>query len=221
MRPSFRFVTSTLFALAVSSTAMAADGDWTGFSAGVSVGYVSLESDWQDKNYWYGGDTQSYKAMGASIGLVGAYDRQFESLVVGAILDVDYTTIDDTSSYDESVKITNTVTWLASLRARGGIAQGSSLIYLTAGLAMGGFDHEWQDSNSTPGQNWDFSNDNVGFVYGMGLEHRISGKLSVRAELLQYSIPGAAETNESGTTDFTMKVSEELTAFKISANYHF
>jgi len=218
MRPSFRFVTSTLFALAVSSTAMAADGDWSGFSAGVSVGYVSLESDWQDKEYWYYGGTSSYKAIGAEIGLVGAYDRQFDSLVVGAILDVDYTTIDDTSTYDNDIKVTNTVTWLASLRARGGIAQGSSLIYLTAGLAMGGFDHEWTDPSNSSSDAFDFSNDNVGFVYGMGLEHRISGKISVRAELLQYSIPAAADTNGSG---YTMKVSDELTAFKVSANYHF
>ncbi len=103
--------------------------------------------------------------------------------------------------------------WTSSLRARAGYAWGPLLLYATVGGAMA--DHNVR--LSAPGGSLDASDTRFGFVYGVGLEGKLSQSISGRVEALNthfspqtYVVPGAA-----------MKVDPSHTMLRAGLSYHF
>jgi outer membrane immunogenic protein len=100
--------------------------------------------------------------------------------------------------------------WLATFRARGGYAWGSTLLYVTGGAAV-------SDTKFSRTQSWSFgdfcpidpqngfadchvgsaSKTTVGPVVGAGLEYALSGNWRVRAEYLHVWLPGVSFVSAS------------------------
>lgn len=102
----------------VTPPPMARDGDWTGFSAGLTLGYAQTG--------FGAGDGQ-----GALWGLRGAYDQDFGGWVLGGQAGLDWADIDAGGA---------TLTNLAHLGVRAGPDLGDTFVYATGGAARA-----WQD----------------------------------------------------------------------------
>lgn len=84
---------------------------------------------------------------------------------------------------------------LAMLRLRAGIARGPSLFYGTGGLAAGDVTNRFSlDLPNLPaipggyGNRWAEDGIRFGYVIGAGLEHRVSERTSIKAELLHFDL---------------------------------
>jgi opacity protein-like surface antigen len=105
-------------------------------------------------------------------GLHAGYNFQRGDIVFGVEGDVDFS--DD-------------INYLASIRARLGVAQDNWLLYITGGVAFIDMDHDFSISDSY-GKKFSFSDsDNeTGWVVGGGFEKKLSPSLSVGLEGLYY-----------------------------------
>jgi outer membrane immunogenic protein len=148
---------TTVALLGLAGTAAVADGPYGPRGSG-PVGY-GLPSIWQGL---YGGAHLGRVDAGDDDGLVGGvqvgYNWQASSIVYGLEADISLSGSDD-------------VHWLASARGRlGYLIQPRILVYGTAGLGIVN-DHDT----------------NTGFVYGLGVEGKLSETTSVRLEYLAFA----------------------------------
>ena len=93
--------------------AMPVGGDWTGLSAGLSLGYGSV-------------DNAGASGQGALYGLRGAYDHDFGAFVLGGTASFDWSRIDAGAGR---------LNGLGRLGLRGGYDLGDTLVYATGGAA--------------------------------------------------------------------------------------
>lgn len=96
--------------------AVAPSGDWTGFYAGVQLGYGDIDGD------------ADLDGDDGFAGLHAGYDYDFGTFVLGGEIDYDATNIDLNDGAAE-------VDSVARLKLRAGYDLGNTLIYATAGLA--------------------------------------------------------------------------------------
>ena len=81
----------------------------------------------------------------------------------------------------------NDINWIASIRARAGLAVGDTMAYVTGGIAMadakyeGGWDYTSPSSNDYKAT-WEGTQ--FGLTGGMGIEHAFSDNISMKAEYL-------------------------------------
>ena len=139
-------------------------GDADGAVGGVQAGY-----NWQSQQYVYGIEADiSLADIGAS-GSASACDPSFGCVTARAEGSID---------------------WLATIRGRFGVlVQPNLLLYGTAGLAIvHGEGHASVGSFHTS-----VSETDTGFVYGVGVENKLSDTMSVRVEYL-----GFGDTNQFG-----------------------
>jgi outer membrane immunogenic protein len=192
----------------------AADAGWTGFHVGVNAGYGRHDATWSDKDYYNYSYSYDLTGQGVVGGLQAGYDMEFDGLVVGIEADASGSSIRERQFNDYfSTNFQTGVDWFASVRARAGVPVTNNLLYLTAGPAVvhvkshvgNGYYGRWED-------------DGVSMVMGGGLEHKLGGNWSVRAELLYFSLPGGLSHSYSG---YTLKTEGELTVFRLGANYNF
>ena len=222
MRPaSSRILIAALAVFACSPAVVAAEGSWTGFNAGVDLGLGQYESSTIDVDYnWYGG-TQTTKRTGGIVGLRGGYDHQFGSLVVGGEIDWTYAHISDNWGYSGNVRIANELNWLASARARCGVAIDRSLIYFAAGIAKGDIKHKF-DVQAPGNLNDSFSakNNKLGELLAIGLEHQVTDRVTIRAEMASYTFDGAQAT-DSRTPSNHWKFNDKISTITVGASYRF
>ena len=70
------------------------------------------------------------------------------------------------------------VNWLASFRGRAGLTLDTNLIYLTGGVALGDFKNSlWVGTSSGAA---DLTQTRVGWVAGLGFEHKFNNNWSVQ-----------------------------------------
>ncbi len=140
------------------------------------------------------------------------------------LLDWNYTSFDETDGYSDSpdfdFKVTNTMDWMASLRLRGGIAVERTLLYVTFGAAMASVEHDFAGQGSFVDRGTDVSEDVFGMIMGVGLERKLSDRISVRGELLQTTF---AETSGQNTRPQpeTFKFENKVSAFRLGVDYRF
>lgn len=177
--------------------------DWSGFYAGVQLGYAFGDTGTFQLDPFTPG-LQTAFAPGFSgdfnDGVIGGvhvgYDWQFGSIVVGGILDVTGTDIsDDQNGFSVTparYTITRELDLLATLRARLGYAVSDRvLLYGTGGLAYGDVDFSYEQPGSAAvtttsgGQDSDF-----GYTVGAGVEGKVTEKISVGIEYLYTNLGG-------------------------------
>jgi outer membrane immunogenic protein len=127
---------------------------WNGFYFGVNAGALFLDEDNSAD-----GDDDTFFAGGLHIG----YNWQRTSnLVFGIEGDVNF--VDD-------------IEYLASIRARIGLAAGPTLFYATGGGAILGFEDDLGGDDDEV----------TGYVAGLGVEHKLRQNVSVGLEGLYYN----------------------------------
>ena len=137
-------------------------GDADGAVGGAQAGY-----NWQSQQYVYGIEADiSLSDIGVS-GSATACDPMFGCATARASASID---------------------WLATVRGRFGVlVQPSLLVYATAGLAI--VHAEGHASVTVPGAGSlraSVSDSDTGFVYGVGVESKLSDTMSVRVEYLGF-----------------------------------
>ena len=102
--------------------------------------------------------------------------------------------------------------YLATIRGRVGYAAGNGLFYGTAGMAFVG----WAD-DVTEAITEDTT---VGFVAGLGYEHKLTGNLSIGVEGLYYNFSTEAEIGDMGGAN-EVDVDRDFWTVQARLNYHF
>jgi outer membrane immunogenic protein len=192
-------VLSAVAACALAATATSASAgeslkdrdrpfSWTGFYMGAQVGLgisdkVEVDDDpgpgttfpvppvW-DHGGWLAG------------GFVG-YNFQSGSFVIGIEGDINATEISGRQDNPAGAySLESEVNWLASARGRVGVAAGSTLYFVTGGVAWANISHTQNTVGDGPGT---ASKTMTGWTAGGGLEHALSKHATMRVEYRYYN----------------------------------
>lgn len=138
---------------------MQTSANWSGFYAGGSLGYATVDDD---------AATFGDGFEGLTYGVHAGYDYDFGSFVMGGEIEI--------SSFDVTDNETATsVDSVSRLKVRAGYDAGDVLPYLTAGVAQ---------LNTSGAPLGDV--DDTGAFYGLGMDYRIGSNLRVGGEVLQH-----------------------------------
>jgi outer membrane immunogenic protein len=140
----------------VVAPAPAPGTDWSGFYAGVQLGYGNGEAS----------GAASADGDGFLGGVHGGYNWDLGSYVVGTELSWDASNIEQDGGTGE-------VDSIVRLKLRAGADLGQNLIYATAGPA-------WMDASDGVGGSYD----DTGWFLGAGIEHAWRENMTVGAEIL-------------------------------------
>lgn len=180
---------------------------WTGPYVGAFGGYTWLEMDGE----FEGSDlTDDGPLKGFLLGGQIGYNQQMESIVLGVEADLAYADVDGDFSNGETGSAS--MDFLGTIRARAGIPLGetdSTLLFATAGLAVGGFNVDDFEGESD-------SNTHLGLVVGGGLEHKLTDSVSIKAEYNYLSF-GSKDYDDAEGED----VSYDGHVVKLGVNFHF
>lgn len=146
----------------------AARGLWDGLYAGGHVG-ATFDSTFENEQ----GDQQELD-NGANVGVHVGYNWETQSNWILGV-EADFGIADDEA---RGVGITD---YIATLRGRLGYANGSSLLYATAGAALANYD---EDIAALTG----FNDNGLGYVLGVGWNHKLLNNLGVGFEGLYYDV---------------------------------
>jgi outer membrane immunogenic protein len=164
-------------ALLSAGNAQAQDGggrmdDWRGVYGGIHAGGGV-------------GDANSANTSGLLAGAQAGINFQSDQVVLGVEGDVTGSSVDHKSfatKYRQK--------WIASARARGGIAMDRVLVYGTAGVAYSG--NEFKDASGKS------DSSQAGLVVGAGAEVKVSQRVSLRGEYLHYNFGSATHSSVIG-----------------------
>lgn len=175
---------------------------WEGAYIGGHVGIVSQDASCSTTQYAFDAscgalhESQVIRTTGMLAGLQAGWDWQDRYFVYGIAADWSWTNLKHTLSSDQGSFAFNAKTdWLASFRGRMGLALDSTMVYITGGVALA----DIQNSNSATGNTYNqMSGTQVGWVAGLGVEHKFNPHWSAFAEMLYYDF---------GTTSLTSRPS--------------
>jgi outer membrane immunogenic protein len=128
----------------------------TGGTFGGQIGY-----NWQSQNFVYG--------LEADANWVSAKETHRQVLFFGNGFPVDHT---------------SKLEWLATVRARAGVAFDRTLVYGTGGLAVGGVKNTWTFAPPICCALVSNNDTRVGWTAGGGIEHLFGSNVTVKAEAL-------------------------------------
>ena len=151
----------------------AADGHWSGFYAGIQGGFAGHEDFVADPAYDPLPLTGTIEFSGAALGVHLGFDHQMDSLVFGAVGDVEWLDGEGTvgpldggfSTYGYAA-----ANWQSSMRLRLGYAVDTLLFYGTAGIAFANYDFDFESSGGTAfGMGDQFNETLTGYTVGAGV----------------------------------------------------
>jgi outer membrane immunogenic protein len=149
--------------------------DWAGAYAGVNAGYSVGDFDVSVPAPLSG--DPSFSGDGLLGGFQIGYNKQLGSMVIGVEGDIQASGADGSTSYPGGGNSTTaTLDWFSTARGRIGYAFDSTMVYGTAGLAIGGLEV------SSDGESDD--NTLIGVAAGAGVEQALTDSLSLKAEYL-------------------------------------
>jgi outer membrane immunogenic protein len=201
---------------AVSDKALAEDPafSWTGFYAGVNVGYSAAGDDVVGIHFLksnYLGDAGKLKNSGYLAGGQIGYNYQINNFVLGIEADFQGSNIGD-----ELDPYRSKINWFGTVRPRVGYAFDRTMIYGTGGLAYGNvkytvpFDFGGLLTTSS-------TDTRSGWVIGGGVEHAFTDHLSAKLEY-QYINLG---THWVGNDFFSTQATSDFHSARIGLNYKF
>jgi len=191
---------------------------WTGIYAGGHLGGAFGTDDYSASQ----GPRVSFN--GLTGGVHAGYNfPKFSSVILGVEGDFSWSQAKGTStivSPPDTVSITSSVNYLASVRGRVGLPVDDFLIYATAGVA-------WTETKLTANIDQGAftsqgSTTSVGYVVGGGIETMLPHHLTGRIEGLYYgfgdsNLPVRDSTGISGST----KISRDAAEVRAGLSYHF
>ncbi|HEX5212093.1 MAG TPA: outer membrane protein [Pseudolabrys sp.] len=217
---------TTVSILALAGTASAADlprampmkapappvvsWDWTGFYLGVNGGLLWHKGSYDIVDTVPEELTGSATKAGGTVGGQIGYNWQLQNYVVGVEGDLNWVGASATlngSAFATST-FTSKLTWLSTIRGRGGILiDPRTLLFVTGGVAFGGVEN---DTNISGGSS-DHST-RTGWTAGGGAEYKITDHWSAKAEALyvdlgKKTVPGFFGPGYAGTFKSTEIIS--------------
>jgi len=209
--------------------------NWTGPYIGGHVGVARLNSSCNQAvtNYgyygqctqYYGGASSVLSDTGLTAGVEIGYDWQDRYFVYGVAADWTWTDLDrsQVAYHSSPTTFRAKVDWLASFRGRAGLAVDNTLVYITGGVALGHVKGEnLVPSDFGPGSYGSLSKTKVGWVAGLGVEHRFGRNWSAKAEFLYYDLGRATGSAPSyGGTTYNTEFHYEVMTARLGLNYRF
>jgi outer membrane immunogenic protein len=201
---------------------------WTGFYAGMHAGIAQLTHRQVTTGEFVGNNacrdsgidetTCDIRKPGATVGGHVGYNWQSQNFVYGVEADVTATDLSHSQQFlnfqvaGDITEIIAKVDWLASARARFGIAFSPAMVYVTGGVAFGqvraGFTFPAASAGDCAAPrtcNFTIDKTKVGWVVGAGVEQAFAQGWSWRMEVLHYDLgrdsisalaPGGTYTTE-------------------------
>jgi outer membrane immunogenic protein len=160
-------------------------------------------------------------------GVEVGYDWQSRYFVYGVAADWTWTGFKASRNAASGLTAWNhssKVEWLASFRGRMGLAVDDTLVYFTGGLALGQIKADGSAFNSSSEvSSLSLNTTRVGWVAGLGAEHKFNQNWSIKAEYLYYDL-GKASTNFSTTTPttatYTTDFNTQIHVGRVGIAYH-
>lgn len=215
-------VLSAAIALLASAplSALAADS-WAGPYAGASVAMSSFSSQFQDiddewDNQGVNGNTESTVLFGVNAG----WNFQDENFVYG--VELGYTLGDGTSEskpygVSDPALIRSELGDVISLKGKVGIASGSTLAYVAAGLAQA--DIDGTANTGTAGADQSSSDTVDGFTFAVGVEHKFANNVLLRVQGESMKLETTA--NQTLLNGNMVNATSEAFAVSLGAGYKF
>jgi outer membrane immunogenic protein len=174
-------------------------GPYIGINGGAVWHRVTVDSTFLDGTPY---DYAKLTGTGGTVGGTIGYNWQSQNFVFGLEADGNWVGAKETKTQGagSSLNYTSKLEWLATVRARAGMAFGSTLMFVTGGLAVGGVNNSWT---------WPFccelvANDKTqfGWTVGGGIEHFITPRVTLKAEALYVDLGRATvSTPNTATSD--------------------
>ena len=242
-----------LFLMAVTFSHPVAADDWSGAyfgafgGAGVSDGRAEL-GDYSgvvipnDVEYGLFPRSIDGNSTGAVAGVGGGYNFQSNSFVSGIELDIGYASTSPHHSYSRIDNVptspfpgvsTNTnystdFGVLATLRLRGGYAYRDTLFFGSAGLAAGRVHNRFELSLPEIGYSspdWSGSGMRLGYTVGLGVEHRLTRRVSLKFETMYVNLADRTVNGVDGTSfpgeAISYKFSNDMVVARFGINMKF
>jgi outer membrane immunogenic protein len=225
-----RLLASVGFAALVATSALAADVpplrsmppprapafvpffSWNGFYVGLNAGYGFGSSNWS--NNVTAATTGDFDISGVLVGGTIGYNLQFGSAVFGIEADIDWTNIKGSIATNCIGTCETSSDWLGTVRGRIGYAFDRFLPYATAGAAFGDI------KGSVASGARSFSETNVGWTAGAGLEYAFISSWSAKVEYLYVDLGKATcDATCSGTNPFDVTFTTHIV--RAGLNYKF
>lgn len=181
----------------------AAPISWTGFYAGLDLGWLSNQAS-ADELLWTGVGLNTSTTVN---GIIGGghlgYNWQYQQLVLGVETDVSGVGGSRTVSfgiYAVPDTFSSRINWLSTFRGRLGVAFDEWLVYGTAGWAVAGV-HNTRNGNFDGNFVVDNSKTKSGFVWGGGVERMFAPNWTGRLEAFAVDLGNSTLTSVSGGGD--------------------
>lgn len=181
--------------------------NWTGFYAGINVGYGFAKSDWSAV------PTASNKPKGVLAGGTVGYNWQSGAFVYGLEGDFDWSNVKGSSTCGGVATCETANGWLATFRGRVGYAFDRWLPYITAGGAYG----DVKATTSLAGLSASTSKSQLGWTAGAGIEYAFLGNWSAKLEYLYVDLGNV----DLGTAAVANNVSFKENIVRAGLNYKF
>ena len=223
------------------ATFPAAAAGWSGFYLGGNAGAGMAGVQFLDPDCYTCSNASYHRAFAALGGQFG-YDAQWNSLVLGVVGDVDWTSLDQSGllardqNVSEGIKTRAQMNALASVRGRAGVAVDRTLFYVTAGPAFGHFNTSsayfpapgFPNPPTFAGAPDRVATDDswhVGIAAGAGVEFLVDPHWSLFGEYVLYEFPSTKTLLQPPTTAFTPNATTiygyAAQVARVGANYSF
>jgi outer membrane immunogenic protein len=170
--------------------------DWTGFYLGAYAGVGVQQSRGKDPTGRTGPGEIEFIGQGFTGGGTAGYNYQvYPNWVVGVEGDLGYLGLDDAfRDYFPDQRVNSKTSWIGTARARVGYASGSTLTYGTAGAAWVHVE-DVNDLTVIGGPRLSSKRTDFGFTVGSGVEARLGGNWTAKAEYLYVDTGGGPVLN--------------------------
>lgn len=204
---------------------------WSGCYAGARMGHAQADIDGtvlaDDINVAQDTYVGSANADGGAFGIQLGCDRQTGNWVVGARLAVDFTDASGGHQYIDGTTPTNRmehdIKHVGSLSGRiGHLFQPDTLGYVKAGIAWAKTRHTDADPGWSPPYTGSSNIAHDGWVFGVGLEHRIQKNMSLFVEYEHMDFGKKHTTiHYTGGDDYSFSFDQDMSLLSLGFNLHF
>lgn len=210
----------------IPAPVVAAPGAWAGPYAGLTLGYAVAGKErvgFSDLSDAYLGDVGDVDLTGLTGGVRIGYRWQRDAWVFGPELGFEVGNVDDTLDFSNQTgagSVTSEVRSVMALRVKAGRQiNEDTLLYGIVGIAHGRFAYEVDATSigSVSPVNGSAKYDHTGFVVGLGVERRLSDRLSLTGEW-EYAEFGKTDLEIAGTVT---RATPKYHQIRLGANYRF